>query len=277
MMIRNTKSITHNALLYLALVIVAGAGCRARTTPQGGANNPKALAARTQAETYVVDAVKGAATAHNQIAKSNGPGGTATNNPPTVPISIPVPPSESTPWISSSAKPPAAAEVTPKPKTNVVIHEKISTDVPFSTEAKAEEKALLLAQQRIKERLQALDPPITYEPSPAVVKNEYIRKDTRNVRRPSGKEQDRWAAEGYAGDLMYVEYDVEVTADQIRELRTQERLGGMLKLFGGIAAVALAGFLFLRLDDWTRGYLTSWLAFVAAALAGGIAAALWVV
>jgi hypothetical protein len=41
--------------------------------------------------------------------------------------------------------------------------------------------------------------------------------------------------------------------------------------------VALAGFLFLRFDDWTRGYLTSWLAFLAAGLAGGVAAALFLV
>ena len=38
--------------------------------------------------------------------------------------------------------------------------------------------------------------------------------------------------------------------------------------------MALAGFLFLRLDEWTKGYLTSWLALGAAALGGGVVAAL---
>jgi hypothetical protein len=40
-----------------------------------------------------------------------------------------------------------------------------------------------------------------------------------------------------------------------------------------LAAVALAGFLFLRADEWTKGYLTSWLAIAAVVLAGGAAAA----
>ena len=41
-----------------------------------------------------------------------------------------------------------------------------------------------------------------------------------------------------------------------------------------VIAFALAGFLFLRADEWTRGYLTTWLALCAAVLAGGAAAAL---
>ena len=285
MKILNTKHLTLNTLVCAAIIIGVGAGCRARKPPEGGANNPKAAAARTQSETYIVDAVKGAATAQNQIAKSNGAGGAFTmivpKNLPSVSVSVPVPPStpstpsDATPWVTN-AKPQAAIPAAPRAQPNVVIREKVSTDAPFPTEAKAEDEALRLAQSRVKERLEALDPPVHYTPSPAVVKNEYVRKETRTVRRASPKEQERWAAEGFPGDL-YVEYEVEVTADQIRELRTQERLGGVLKLFGGIAATALAGFLFLRLDDWTKGYLTSWLAFVAAALAGGVAAALLLV
>lgn len=279
----NTNYVTRNTLVCAALLIGVGTGCKPRPQPPGGASNPKAQAARTQAETYVVDAVKGAATAQNQIAKSNGAGGALTNilpkTLPGAPVDAPVPPSppEARPWVSAGARSPAAPASSARVLPSVVIREKVSTDVPYPTEAKAEEEALRLATDRVKERLEALDPPVHYAPSPSVVKNEYVRKDTRNVRRPTGKEQERWTAEGYAGDQVYVEYDVEVTADQIRELRTQERLGGMLKLFGGIAVVALAGFLFLRLDDWTKGYLTSWLAFLAAALAGGVATALWVV
>jgi hypothetical protein len=67
---------------------------------------------------------------------------------------------------------------------------------------------------------------------------------------------------------------VEVTADQIRELRTRNRVADSLRGLGGLLAVSLAGFFFLRLDEWSKGYLTSWLALAAAALGGGIIAAL---
>ena len=74
-----------------------------------------------------------------------------------------------------------------------------------------------------------------------------------------------------------VEYDVEVTADQVRHLRTRDRLGDTLRVFGGLSVIALAGFLFLRADEWTKGYLTRWLAMAAVLLAGGTAAALYFV
>ena len=50
----------------------------------------------------------------------------------------------------------------------------------------------------------------------------------------------------------------------VRELRTRDRIVSALRVFGVVTAVALAGFLFLRLDEWSKGYLTSWLAFIAA-------------
>ena len=79
------------------------------------------------------------------------------------------------------------------------------------------------------------------------------------------------------GRRIDVEYDVEVTADQVRHLRTRDRVGDTLRVFGALAAVALAGFLFLRADEWTKGYLTYWLAMAAVLLAGGATAALYFV
>ena len=70
---------------------------------------------------------------------------------------------------------------------------------------------------------------------------------------------------------------MEVTADQVRALRTRDRVGGTLRVFGALAAISLAGFLFLRADEWTKGYLTRWLAVVAVLFAGGAAAALYLV
>jgi hypothetical protein len=172
------------------------------------------------------------------------------------------------------AKPPTESKPTSRPSSPAVIKERVTSEIPFPTEAEAEENALLQAQKRVTQALGQLDPPVRYEPSLAVVKNEFVRKDSRAVRRPTPAEQELLKSSGYHSDRVYVEYEVEVTADQVRELRTQDRVSGALRILGGLAAVALAGFLFLEVDEWTKGYLTSWLAFVAIALAGSVAAAL---
>ncbi|MBN9121786.1 MAG: hypothetical protein J0I06_22040, partial [Planctomycetes bacterium] len=118
-----------------------------------------------------------------------------------------------------------------------------------------------------------LDPPVRYKPSIDEVRAEFIRKDSRAVRPPNADERETFDRYGVTGNRVYVEYDVEVTAEQVRELRSQERSAAAVRVLGILFAVALAGFLFLRADEWTRGYLTSWLALAAVALAGGAAAA----
>src|SRR5262249_25883185 len=106
----------------------------------------------------------------------------------------------------------------------------------------------------------------------------YIRKDSRNPRPLSPAEKDEYAKLGVKDtDLKFVEYEVTVSAEQVRELRSRERVFFGVKVLAGIAAAALAGFLFLRADEWTKGYLTRWLAVAAFAPAGGVAATLAVV
>jgi hypothetical protein len=80
---------------------------------------------------------------------------------------------------------------------------------------------------------------------------------------------------GVGKNLVYVGYDVEVTGSQVRQLRTRDRLAQTLRVLGAVVAVALAGFLFLRADEWTRGHLTRWLAVAAVLLGGGAAAVLY--
>ena len=77
-----------------------------------------------------------------------------------------------------------------------------------------------------------------------------------------------------ADPALKVERPRELPPDQVREQRAQERLPSAVRGLGGLVAVALAGFLFLRLDRRTKGALTVWLALAAIALAaGGVAAA----
>ena len=105
------------------------------------------------------------------------------------------------------------------------------------------------------------------------IKRHYLKRNGRAVRPLDPRAREHLAGvPGVTANQVYVEYEVEVTTDQVRELRSQDRLGTALRLVIAVIGVALAGFVFLRLDDWTKGYLTSWLAVAAAALAGGAAA-----
>lgn len=280
--------------LGVCALLVAGSGCARRTPPQmaGGATTPKAQENRRRAETCAVDAVKAAAdaqvAAHPDLHKKSM-WERITGRGPTVHVSTPAlsPPAAPKPppiivspapraggSYSATAPPAGSYSATAPPRSPVVIREQVVTDIPYPTEAEAEERAVQDAQDRIEQKLKQLDPPVNYRPSAAVVKNEYLRRGSRVVRPPTEEEKAAIAKAGYSSDRVYVEYTVELTAEQVRELRTRDRVGDGLRGLGVVTAVALAGFLFLRLDEWTKGYLTSWLALGAAALGGGVIAAL---
>ena len=286
------------AVGIVAALLVGAAGCAESHRPQhGGANTRQAREARKQAEALATAGAKGAAdaqfAAHPELHKKSL-WEKITGTGPTVPVSAkaypaPPPPPPAMVATVAPAPPPAprgSSTVVTRdsgkfdPRTGeplrspVVIRERVVSAIPYPTEAEAEDRALKDAQERIEQKLRELDPPVDYRPSLAVVKNEYVRKDSRVARPPTETEKELIRAAGYAPDRVYVEYTVELTAEQVRALRTRDRVTDGLRGLGVITAVALAGFLFLRLDEWTKGYLTSWLAVGAAALGGGVVAAL---
>lgn len=156
----------------------------------------------------------------------------------------------------------------------LVVRERVVSAIPFAKEAEAEESAVAVACEVVERKLADLDPPVQHKVSPNEVRNEFLRLDSRTTRGPSPEEEKVLGENNITGPHIYIEYDVEVTADQVRALRAQERVGAGLRFLGILTAVVLAGFLFLRADECTRGYLTSWLALGAVALAGGAVAAL---
>ena len=82
------------------------------------------------------------------------------------------------------------------------------------------------------------------------------------------------AASAQAKALPELRQEPELPAEQAREQRSHERLGPSVRGVGGLVAVALAAFLFLRIDRWTKGKRTAVLALAAVVLAaGGVAAA----
>lgn len=169
-----------------------------------------------------------------------------------------------------------ASKSQPRGNSAAVVCERVSSPLPYPTEAEAEKEAITQACEVIEKKLAELDPPIYYRPSPAELRNDFLSKEKDNhiVREPDAAERKRLEDAGLSGNRVYVEFDVVVTAEQVRELRSRERIAAGLRALGGLFALAVAGFLFLRADEWTKGYLTSWLALAAVTLAGAAAAAL---
>jgi hypothetical protein len=281
-------------LAAVAVLALLG-GCGSRGEPVGGAHTPKANETRKLAESYAVAAVVGSATAevkvHPEMEKKSGLSGVVAwfKGPKKAEVTVStIPPAvviNTTPEAPAASPRPPAAEAAPAPRIelsprpvpppsgSVVVRERVMSEIPLPTESEAEEATLQAAADRLHAEFLKLDPPLDYRPSPAAVKADFLRRDSRLVRPPSDAEKAALARIGYAADRVYVEYTVEATAEQVREVRGRERVAGGLKLFALLAAAAGVGFVFLRVDAWSQGYLTSWLAFVAAALAGGAAVA----
>jgi hypothetical protein len=260
------------ALLACALVVAGacGSGC-ARPAPPGGATSSKANQARQQAEKTAMAGAKAAGEFVASLPHARQTTPTSVNTPAAPPAPTPPRVAGSSPvvvvptvTVVRPAPPPVRAPDEP------VIREKVSSEVPYPTDAEADKDALEQVARCLTAKLAELDPPVRYEPSAAEAKK-YIRKDSRNVRQLTAEQKEK---AGFREDRVYVEYEVVVSAEQVRELRSRERVFFGLKVLAGVAAAALAGFLFLRADEWTKGYLTSWLAVAALALAGGAAATL---
>ena len=273
------------ALSAIGSLLIGSIGCNESGSREGGANTPKAKENRKAAANTALEGVQFAAreqVAHHEELKKKGMSEKLVSAifPNVSAPPAPTPPVTPKPPVVQQPQTPAFKGVEPLVRSEarrtsvVVISERIVTEIPYPTEAEADARAIEEAQKLIERRLKELDPPVEYLPPISVVRNEYIRKESRLVRLPSESEKNAIASAGYAEGRRYVEYTVEITGEQIRELRTRNRVVDGLRALGAIAAVSLAGYFFLRLDEWSKGYLTSWLALAAAALGGGIVAAL---
>jgi hypothetical protein len=288
------------------LAIIPIGGCSASTQPPqppqaGGAQGSKADRARTQAESLALNVVTGVAKSQAKAVpeltkkEKGGLGGiftiirpqdilqvktgtstqVSTNAAKHEPESASASPSPSPQMIAMDV--PLEPKSPPRPGSPAIIRERISSSIPHMSEAEAEDDVLNVAQFTIEKRMAELDPPVKYRPSVNEIKSEFIRKDSRTTRLPSEEQKAEYARNGLSTKWYTVEYDIEVTADQIRELRTRDRITIAFRVIAGLTFVALSCFLFLRADEWTKGYLTRWLACGAVALVGGATIALFLV
>ncbi|HSQ56079.1 MAG TPA: hypothetical protein VLM40_10055, partial [Gemmata sp.] len=195
-----------------------------------------------------------------------------------------------------SVVPPSQPSTSKNPRATDLrtpICELVSNQLPDANEAEARADAAAVAQDIIERRLAELDPPVYYRPTAHEVENEFLIRDEKTrylekLGKISGDEarmkransiRDAAEALHYKSEqienLTYLEYYVQLSDKQVRELRTRDRLADSLRILGLILASSVAGVMFLRVDQWTRGHLTRWVAFAALALAGAAAVGLY--
>lgn len=213
---------------------------------------------RLQAHASDNGIVAGAAAAQNALALKDTKDEPTINPNPTVHVSVRTP----QPLPTDSAH-------TGKP--NLAIKFNIRNANPEASREKAVNEALLEAQKKIAEHLRSLSPPIEETPSLETIRSEYLRSDTVAIEEVKDPELIRqWEEAKVESKRMHAKIDIEVSEDQIRKLRVGQRLESA----GWIAALAFALvaalFGFLRVDGWTKGYLTTGLAI---AFAGAVGAA----
>jgi hypothetical protein len=150
----------------------------------------------------------------------------------------------------------------------------VRSELPHNTKERATADALEVAQKLLAEQLRQLDPPITAVPEIWEIRDRYVRPGSTVEELPTQELKDEWAAAKLNPNRVWVKFDVEVSEDQLRQLRSEGRLMQGAGL-GGLAFV-LAGALcgFLRLDAYTKGYLTVGLGAGAAVVAVAAIAAL---
>ena len=259
-------------------LLAAASGCNKRPMPThraGGSTSDEAERGRQLAAALATEAGKASAAAQAKLPAfaKGGTGATIGKAGLDAVASVAAKMAPPPPRPDPRAKTGPLTRTPPRPNSPVVISDKVSSSIPYTSVAEADEDALRQAQDRVEQLLRELDPPVTIRPSLEMVRSEYVRRETRTVRQPGPQERELLISTGYSSERVYVEYDIQLTAEQIRELRTQDRIGDALRVMGVLSAVALAAFLFLRLDEWTKGYLTSRLAVAAILLGAAIAAA----
>jgi hypothetical protein len=137
--------------------------------------------------------------------------------------------------------------------------------------------ALQVARNKFAEYLQSKHPEMAWKPSP-----EFMREHMVKSKREEPKTLDSVVN---SPELYQVHLDLELNADSQKEVEKEARefqvhqrmlllgrgLGGLVLLLGAIAT-------WIRVDEWTKGYLTLPLRALIIALAiGGIIALWWLV
>jgi hypothetical protein len=130
-------------------------------------------------------------------------------------------------------------------------------------EAEAKADALRVAKARLAIELNGMTPEL---------EEIAVRREV-----PSEEVKKLWEDQRLETDRVWVVVDVQTSEDSIRKERAKARFGQIGFWVGAAFLVLLTGYGFLRLDQWTKGYLTTALFVIAVLVVGGAIVTLGVV
>ena len=135
---------------------------------------------------------------------------------------------------------------------------------PHPTKEQALADALTVARTELMRQLDQLDPPIQTRPSMVTMRSNYLKGEVRESF-PTEDVKQAIRKEGQNANVRWVEIDIELTEDHVQRLRSAERVTDAFRVGALLFALVAALYGFLRLDQWTKGYLTMWLGLAAGA------------
>jgi hypothetical protein len=142
---------------------------------------------------------------------------------------------------------------------------------------RATQDALLQAQEQIGDYLRQQDPPVRWVPTPEFIQKRLVKRSSEE----EGKDVVDPELRDTVGTLWRVKLDVEVGPDDQREILRQDRaLRGKDRMFllgrilAGLVVALAAVAAYVRIDEWTKGYLTGGLRLTAVGVVVAVAAAL---
>lgn len=163
--------------------------------------------------------------------------------------------------VNADAEPVSVVVSSPAPESNgkhqPAIKFRVRSEAPHASKEKALNDALSVARFKLAEQLATLDPPVRALPTVEQVRNEYIRPESVTEVQPKPEDKAAWEAAKLDTNRVWVDVDVEVSDDQVRQLRSVGRLEKTGLFAAGAFVLVLGLFGFLRLDGWTKGYLTT--------------------
>jgi hypothetical protein len=157
------------------------------------------------------------------------------------------------------------------------------------TQAEAEKDALAKARDLVKEYLRRQDPPVLWTPTPEFVRDHLVKGPARRLEDEdqvvqAGKEEIK--AQCWELPVAVTARDRDLIAVMENQRRAeQDRLGRLVvgqgrelllgKVLAALVAVLLAVMAYIRLDDWTKGFYSRWLAVVGVGLVALACVAMW--
>lgn len=243
-------------LLAAVAAAVALAGCEARYAPTPVTVRPidpkKASARELRDHAALSGVIAGADAGHRMIVAVTPP-------VPPVPPVHPLPPVPPAGPADARKVVVTKVEVSRGPSARPpAIKFTVRSEKPCKTEPEALANALETARIELMKKLQQLDPPVVVYPTRTQMRNEFLKKHQKVD--PPDDVKAELEKSGVGGNRVYVEADIEVSQDQVQRLRAGERVNAAFKVAALLFALALAAHGFLRLDAWSKGYLTVWLA-----------------